>query len=240
MDAIKNRKHPSEECILVYAHIHQRINEVYKVQRNSICDIASIMISATERHLAYELLISRNKARKACSALVKHGYLYSQSIGKRALYRLTDQALDISSITQAIKRIDIDEVNELLKYFNECLQNNRIPQDLRLKDDNEFHMLFLQELKEMFNGDMNKCKFLIDSHSEIFNCRFGHKSAQRLATHIRKTLDKPFIRKRVNATRDWSISDKFLRRRYHLRKRGIDIFLLDDPFDPNIEVDENE
>lgn len=229
-----------KECKLVYAYIHARVHQSHKEQGPTEENVNDTMISAPERLLSYELLISRNKARDACSALIKHGYLNSQSKGRRVLYRLTEHVLDISSITQAINRIDNDEVNELLTYFNQCLQRNGVSRYLRLEEDNKYHMLFLQEFREMFKGDLNKCKILINSCADIFNYRFGVKSAQTLATQIRKTWEQPFKRERVNAARDWSKPDKFLRRRYHLRKEGIDIFLLDDPFDPRIEIDENE
>lgn len=224
---MKQTKYLTNESKLVYTNIQQRINKLYKEHRNSLDNTNSITVSATERDLSRELLISRRKVRKSCSALVKLGYLNSTKVGVRLNYALTGKILytDLHLNDEAGKIND--DIKALLTHFNIVLDKNQVPKDKKLQITNSYHINFLFDLLKKLNGDFDKCRLIINQCSDIFKYRFGQRSAQTLATRVKKTLNKPFVVKKVISSDLNSKADKFLVRRHHLRIKGIDIFLLD-------------
>lgn len=219
---------------MVYACIRAKIEEL---DTKTPARVDKVAVPVSERFLSHEILISRRHARQYCSALVRFGYLKSTKVGVRLNYGLTRKVLDTDlHLNDEAGKIN-DDIKALLTHFNIVLDKNQVPKDKNLQITNSYHINFLVDLFEKLNNDIDNCKLIINQCADIFNYRFGHKSAQTLATRVKETLNKPFVVKKVISSVLNSKPDRFLLRRYRLRQKGIDIFLLADPFDHNIYTD---
>jgi len=228
---------------LVYAFISMKVNESYE-DKSDQTKLSEIKIFAPERIISTEILLSQGKVRRACSRLVQLGYLKSQLVQYRAQYCLTMKYFD-KDILDAVDVDNLDnDISELFFRFNLGLEYNRISEENKMNIKNPFHIFFLQELYAKMNNDLVKCSDIIDLCSkEIYKYHYKKPSAQTLASEIRIRLNNETIqKKKVIPERLYKQPDPFLRRRYHLRKKGIDIFLLgdsaDDPMEDDITVND--
>jgi|GEM_PF-3520119 len=217
---MRKKKHLDDECRLVLTYQNKKVTEIFENKETIYDDITKIVVPATERKLSIDLLISTRQARQACSTLVELGYLKKEKVAGKTLYGLTGAFLE-DDILQDIDLENIDDdIEELFFYFNLELENNDVPEDLRLYVTNPFHIYYLTQFLHKVDNKIDKAKELIDQSSkEINKYDFKKHSARALVNEIRKTMEiRSRRKKRIIPDRLYKNPDTFLKREYHLRK----------------------